>query len=119
MENLIDTTNSSSTVEICIALEDYSYGTIIKAAIPALNPLLDKEDVKTIDNKIYKKNIVNRDTSYFSIANDKCTSSNYVNIFIPEYMSNTDNTNAGFKGDKFAISFIGGDLDQPVVLRRL
>lgn len=119
MENINE--NTSSTVEICIALEDFTYGNNVKVSIPALHPLLDKDKIITVKNKINISNIMNKDKSYFSNISDNCVSTNYISVLIPKYMADDETSDSitGSKGQKFAISFIGGDLDQPIVLRRI
>ena len=121
MENTI---SNSSVVEICIALEDFTYGNNVKVSIPTLNPLMKQDNIVMVKNKINKKNIMNKDKSYFNNINNSCFSTNYLSLLIPEELyrhsgNEYPSSYKGYKGEKFAVSFIGGDLDQPIVLRRI
>jgi len=43
MVNTVETT--TSTIETCIALEDFIYGYKVKVSIPTLHHLLDKDNI--------------------------------------------------------------------------
>lgn len=117
---------TNACVEICIALEDFIYGGYAKVSIPSLNPLMSKTEKSVTTQKININNLMNKDKSKFQSYNKaKCSTSNYVQVKIPEELYRYRNhcskklTYKGYKGEQFAISFIGGDLNQPIVLRRL
>ena len=102
--------------EIAILLE-YSiadnYDVIGKFFIPAITPFIksdlayDKKDITPS-----KINIKNSNKSNLDI--NPCIISNYIELKIPEYL-NIKNIN---KGDKFIVSFLGGDINKPFIFGR-
>ena len=43
---------------------------------------------------------------------EQCTTSNYIELEIPEYIRSLS------KGDKVTITFVGGDINKPIILGR-
>lgn len=97
--------------ELAICIGQTKYRNIAKFFIPVLTPILNGDEPYDItDINISKSNILS-DSSSMDIT--ACTSSNYVELEIPDFISN-------YKvGDKFVIVFIGGDLNKPVIIGRL
>lgn len=124
MEN-IDNINTQSGVEICVALQDFIYGGKVKVAVPSIQPLLDSSKITETQNKINLSNLMNKDKNGFNIKNKECKCVNYISVLIPEELYRYRNECSkllkyrGFKGEKFAITFLGGNLDKPFILGRL
>ncbi len=98
-----------TNLEIAVCLEDTkdSKG---KFYIPALMPLLEHKDAyDKKDPPISTSNILS-DASKLNIK--QCTISNYIDMYLPEYIDKAK------KGDKFVISFIGGDINKPYIIGR-
>ena len=98
-----------NNLEIAICLEDTT-SEIGKFGIPALTPFENMDspyDKK--DSFLSTSNIVSG-TKGLDI--ELCTMSNYIEIDLPEYISSAK------KGDKFILSFIGGDSNKPYLLGR-
>jgi len=95
--------------ELAICLENSVDG-IAKFYIPVLTPMLTKDEpYDKKDININKSNILN-DSSSMDIS--ACTSSNYLELRLPNNDSNCN------KGDIYAIQFIGGDPNKPFILGR-
>lgn len=95
--------------EIAISLEDSE--NIGKFFIPVLTPFLSSDeayDKKEMDSP--KTNITNRDQFIHDI--EPCILSNYITLSLPK------NDVQCKKGDKFVISFIGGDINKPYIIGR-
>jgi len=97
--------------EIAVCLEDAVNSKYGKFYIPVLTPFLDnaepydKEDIFSIKNNIININDIRNDIK-------TCTVSNYIELKLP---FGNDNIK---KGDKFLVSFIGGDPNKPQLIRR-
>ena len=98
--------------EIAVCIED-SCGPNAKFFIPVLTPFLSGEEpYDKLDPDISKMRILNKHDTNLDIS--KCTTSNYITLELPyEYKLTGCN-----KGDKFVISFIGGDINKPYILGR-
>ena len=121
--------------ELAICLEDANENGIAKFYIPVLTPILDSSRAyDQTDLRVSKSNILN-DSSSMDIR--ACTSSNYIELQLPEvyranceysascgecgittYKPNHKKYDTCRKGDKFAILFIGGDPNKPFILGR-
>lgn len=98
--------------EIAICMEDAVEKTV-KLYIPAVSPLLEHDELyDKIDPSPSMLNILNRETINLDIQ--KCTTSNYIEVKVPEYIE----SGSIKKGDKFVISFIGGNVNEPYILGR-
>lgn len=124
MNNSYSDSSSSSIVEYCVALEDFIYGESVKLSIPSLN-LMSNNSISENKQRINMNNIMNKDKSKLTIENKTITTSNYISTIIPLELYRYKNecgkklTYKGYKGESFALSFIGGDLSKPIVLRRI
>lgn len=111
-----------NNLEIGLALEDFVYGGKVNVVIPSLTPYMDKDKIATSKNKINKKNIMNKDVGALGLT--ECESCNYLTLDIPlelyryYHICSKRLTYHGYKGEKFLIQFIGGDINQPVIIRR-
>lgn len=121
--------------ELAICLEDANENGIAKFYIPVLTPILNSSDAyDETDLRVSKSNILN-DSSSMEIK--ACTSSNYIELQLPEvyranctpngscdecgntiYKPNHKKYDECHKGDMFAIMFIGGDPNKPFILGR-
>lgn len=125
MQNTITSYNNSTvnTSEIGTILEDFTYGTSAKMTIPSLVPFIDPTSITTQKRSINKSNIQNKDID--SLHFDTTEVCNYIEVLIPEELYRYKNTNneipsyKGNKGEQFLISFIGGDINKPIAVRRL
>lgn len=95
--------------ELAICIED-SVNSIAKFYIPVLTPILDSD--KPYDETDININISNILNDSSSMEINACTSSNYLNLHLPEKIDSC------IKGDIFVIIFIGGDPNKPVLLGR-
>lgn len=124
MNNSYSDSTSASIVEYCTALEDFVYGESVKLSVPSLN-LMSNNSISENKQRINTNNIMNKDKSKLIVENKTVTMSNYLSIIIPIELYRYKNecgkklTYKGFKGESFALSFIGGDLTKPIVLRRI
>lgn len=120
--SIINNTYNSTTIandQIGIALEDFLYGEKAKISIPSLIPFYSGEDEDNQKETINKKNIMNKKQLSF---NSKAVSCNYIEIDIPKELYRPGSSiipYQGYKGDKFVVSFLGGNIDYPIVLRRI
>ena len=115
-----------NNIEIGIAIENFQYGGIAKISIPSLTPFTDNTKNALYTNKINKSNIMNKDVDKLGIT--ACSYQNYLELEVPLelYRHKFDQSNerneyisySGSAGEKFAISFIGGDINKPIILRR-
>lgn len=96
--------------EFAMCIED-SDTNVAKFFIPIATPFLDRSkpyDKK--DNGVTKMNILNKNDVNLNIA--ACTTSNYIELHLP-------NGETGCKkGDKYVVSFIGGDINTPFLIGR-
>lgn len=98
-----------NNLEIAICLEDTT-SDVGKFCIPALTPFVDMDNpYDKIDSPASTANILSG-TKGMDIS--PCTVSNYIDIDLPEYIKSAK------KGDKFILSFIGGDINKPYLLGR-
>ena len=104
--------NAFTYPEIAVALEE-PVSNKIKVAIPAITPFIDTDKpYDKLDTTYSKRNIKNKIKNTLDIK--KCTVSNYIELKLPEYLENLEIK----KGDKFVISFIGGDINKPYIIGR-
>ena len=112
-----------ATSEIGTALENFIYGFKVKMSIPSLVPFLNQNDTVTEKRTINKGNILNKDIEALRLSS--CEACNYIEVYVPEELYRYRNlcskrlTYKGNKGEQFLISFIGGDINKPVAVRRL
>ena len=112
-----------NNIEIGTALENFEYGSMVKISIPSLTPFINN---KRATYKINTANIMNKDINSLKITSCECQ--NYLEILIPLelFRHKFDQKNLlyeylpydGSAGEQFVMSFIGGDINKPVVLRR-
>lgn len=106
--------------ELIQTLEDYKYGTDVKCSILSIMPLLTKDMIINTDDYQNLNNIMNLDKS--KLIADKINICNYVNIKIPKeyYIAKYENEDPyqGYKGDKFVIMPISGNINNYVVVGR-
>lgn len=112
MNNLYTLTDMTHS-EMVIALEDFEYGSKVKCYIPSLMPLLNKDKIVEEKLRVNSMNIHNKNLSILGIG--KYTSCNYVELFVP---NNISDSKTGSKGDKFAAVFLGGDINRCVIIGR-
>ena len=123
MDNL--DSNVSSSVQIGKALEDFTYGGKVKLAIPSMISTFQYSSISELKQKINVYNLMNQDTEFTNKLNKSCTLKNYITVSIPKNIYPGDDIGEssceykGNKDDKFAISFNGGDLNKPVILRKV
>lgn len=99
--------------ELVIALEDFNYNTKVKCRIPSLMPFLSENIIVQDTKRVSPMNILNKNIKLLGIG--RCTSCNYVELYIP---SNLSNGKEGKKGDKFAAIFLGGDINKCTIIGR-
>lgn len=124
--------NKIYTSEIGTALEDYVYGGEVLMSIKSLTPLSSSNIQTTVVKRINMSNIINKDKSSLKL-DDTCAISNGIKVNIPlelcryKIPSHYSNDNwswdgpdySGKKGDQFLINFIGGDINQPIAIRKV
>lgn len=125
MENIATSYNNSTIItnEIGIAMEDFTYGGYVKLQLPSLTPFVNPStplsDIRTINTS----NILNMNPENLQFT--PCQSNNFLEISVPEELYRYKNyhdkipTYKGYRGEKFLVSFIGGDINKPVIVRRL
>lgn len=97
-------------LEIAVCLEN-SNGLEAKFCIPALTPFVEQDEpYDKLDIEPSKRNILNKNKTNLDIK--KCTTSNYITLELPEKNRETGCR----KGDKFVVSFIGGDINKPYII---
>lgn len=116
-------TTDMNYTELAITLEDFTYGTEVKITIPSLLPLVDLKN-EPISNTYYlsNRNIVNKDKYKLHVGS--CTKSNYITISVPKDLCpclgvDPKCNHKGTKGQKFIVSFIGGNINKPILYRRV
>lgn len=100
-------------LEMAVCLEDISDTSISpsgKFFIPAFTPTLDSSEPYDKKDPPYSTSNIVSGTHGLDI--DKCTMSNYIMLKLPEYIKSVE------YGDKFVISFIGGDINKPYIVGR-
>lgn len=109
--------NTSTMIftEIAIALDDFIYGENAKITIPALLPMVNKDEPTNTVSYLNNSIIINKHKDELYV--DKCIKSNYIDLYVPKELS-PDNTYKGYKGQKFVVNFIGGDINKPFIYRR-
>lgn len=95
--------------EIGICMED-STGPTVKISIPIATPTLPLDSI--YDNKDLKPNTNNIVSSQTAMYISPCTVSNYIEISLPKEIESIK------RGDKVILLFIGGDINNPIILRR-
>lgn len=120
----MDFYNSSNMTysELAITLEDFTYGEDVKITIPVLLPLVDfKDEPISTTQYLSNRNILNKNKDNLKV--DKCTTSNYITLNVPKDLCpclglDPECTHKGKKGQKFIVSFIGGNINKPIIYRR-
>lgn len=112
MKNLYTLTDMTHS-EMVITLEDFEYGNKVKCYIPSLMPFLYKDKIIEEKSRVNPTNIRNKNLSILGIG--KYTSCNYIELYIPE---NISDSKYGNKGDKFAAVFLGGDINKCTIIGR-
>lgn len=104
--------HSYTQLEIVVCLEDIDNTKNNKGKffIPAFTPFLDND--VPYDKKDPPSSTANIISGTHGLDIRRCTMSNYVELKIPEYIDSIK------KGDKFVISFIGGDINKPYIIGR-
>lgn len=104
--------HSYTQLEIVICLEDIDNTKNNKGKffIPAFTPFLDND--VPYDKKDPPSSTANIISGTHGLDIRRCTMSNYIELKIPEYIDSIK------KGDKFVISFIGGDINKPYIIGR-
>lgn len=120
--------NTSDFTEIAIAVGKYTYGKKAKVTIPALLPLVPADKAYKETDETDDDNLFNRDPSDLDLGN--VTETNYVELLVPKYLcpcygaetygetEATKCSHKGYKGDKFLVTFVGGDINNPIIYRR-
>lgn len=97
-------------IAVCIEDSDKEYANFF---IPILTPFLSSDEpYDKKDPSISKLNILNKYDNNLDIS--QCTMSNYITLKLP-YECRSYGCS---KGDKFVMSFIGGDINKPYLLGR-
>lgn len=104
--------HSYTQLEIVVCLEDIDNTKDNKGKffIPAFTPFLDND--VPYDKKDPPSSTANIISGTHGLDIRRCTMSNYIELKIPEYIDSIK------KGDKFVISFIGGDINKPYIIGR-
>lgn len=104
--------HSYAQLEIVVCLEDIDNTKNNKGKffIPAFTPFLDND--VPYDKKDPPSSTTNIISGTHGLDIRRCTMSNYIELKIPEYIDSIK------KGDKFVISFIGGDINKPYIIGR-
>ena len=104
--------HSYTQLEIVVCLEDIDNTKNNKGKffIPAFTPFLDND--VPYDKKDPPSSTANIISGIHGLDIRRCTMSNYIELKIPEYIDSIK------KGDKFVISFIGGDINKPYIIGR-
>ena len=136
--------NTSDFTEIGVAVAKYNYGKKAKITIPALLPLVPADKVYRETDENDDDKLINKDPSNLDLG--KVTECNYVELLIPKYLcpkcsgmeleieknlkveiepsghkakvSFTNCKHEGQAGDKFLVTFVGGNINNPIVYRR-
>lgn len=96
--------------EFAICIEDTDTD-VAKFYIPIATPFLDStEPYDRKDIGVTKMNILNKSDVNLNIS--ECTTSNYIELHLPYGEVGCK------KGDKYVISFIGGDINTPFIVGR-
>lgn len=103
-------TNDYMYNEFAVCIEDSDTDTA-KFYIPIATPFLDSTSpYDRKDNQLTKMNILNKSDVNLNIY--ECTTSNYIELPLPSGEVGCK------KGDRFVISFIGGDVNTPYLIGR-
>lgn len=99
-------------LEMVVCLEDVEDAKNNKGKffIPAFTPFLDNS--APYDKKDPPTSTANIISGTHGLDIERCTMSNYIELKIPEYIDSVK------RGDKFVISFIGGDINKPYIIGR-
>ena len=107
------TTYNSIETAICledIGIEKDDNRTSGKFCIPVITPTLSNNTiVEQTDGPVNTTNILS-DINKSEIT--PCTISNYLELKLP------NGVKSARKGDKFSVQFIGGDIDDPVLMQK-
>jgi hypothetical protein len=101
--------------ELAIALEDYERGGMIKCYIPSLMSFINSDSVRTTTKRLSTTNIKNKDITLLGI--NQYTSCNYIELLAPNNIEYDENSK-GKKGDKFILTFVGGDINQCKIISK-
>lgn len=118
MSTIKNNYNSCTIVndQIGIAVEDFEYGSMVPIRLPSLVPFYSKNSART---SIKTNNIMNVNKLKF---NSQASSQDYIMLYIPKELYRPDSSPIpykGYKGDKFVITFLGGNIEKPIALRRI
>lgn len=96
--------------EFAVCIED-SDTDVAKFFLPVVTPLLSSDEpYDKKDDRLSKMNILNKDDVNLNIY--ACTTSNYIELPLPHGETGCK------KGDKYVVSFIGGDVNTPFLVGR-
>ena len=112
MSNYIENSDFKYS-EIAVALEDYSFDTFAKFTIPTIFTFLNKDTIILETHKNTKSNIVNKN----QINVNSYTSCNYIELFVS--IDKAYNRTTGKKGDKYAVIFVGGNINNCTIIEPL
>lgn len=100
-----------NSIETAICLEDTITG-VGKFFIPAITPTLSKDlPYEQEDGLVSISNIIS-DTSTASDIK-QCLMSNYIELPLP------NGALRAFKGEKYSVQFIGGEVNKPVLMQKI
>lgn len=103
-----------NTTEYAIALEDFLYNNNVKCYIPSLMTFLPNSEIINDTKRNSPTNIKNKNKSLLGIG--QVNTCNYIELYIPSLYSNGEIY--GKKGDKFLITFVGGDINKCKIIGR-
>lgn len=96
--------------EMAIALHDYEFGSVVKFSIPSLFTFLPKNSPISNTHKTDVQNIMNKEKPNTS----QYTSCNYIEIYVD--WSKSRGREHGYKNDKYAVTFVGGNINTPIIV---
>lgn len=101
--------HSYTLTEVAICLEDSDDGKA-KFFIPSMTPTASGDEPYDKEDPVVDTSNILSGTKGLDIK--ECITSNYITIRLPEFVQSCK------KGDKFVLSFIGGDINKPYLLGR-
>ncbi len=101
--------------EKVVAMEDFTYGSMVKCTIPVLFPFIDTDIPKNQSERLFKNKIDNKNLNLLNIS--RYNSSNYIELFIPRDLCRNEH-NIGYKGEEFVGIFVGGDINKCSIIGR-
>lgn len=102
--------------EKVIAMENFTYGTMVKCSIPVLFPFINTDKPSTQSERLIKNKIDNKNLELLGIS--KYNNCNYIELFIPKDLCRNE-FNIGYKGEEFVGIFVGGDINKCSIIGRV